>query len=133
MIVSVGVDVLSNREVGTLLRKHPRRAYEVIFSRNERDSAGRSGMSTVAYMATRFAAKEATLKVLGINSQVNYELRDIEILGARSLRVKLHGPLADYADSLGISRLSGSCSTDNTHSIAFIIGEGTWKKTLNQE
>lgn len=124
MIIGIGVDVLSNDKLTALLAKHPGRAQEVIFRRSEWSHQGPKRSPVEEYRATRFAAKEATLKALGIHDQVKYELNDIEIVGTDSVTVILHNRLAEYAKNLGIVCLRGGCTSHHDHSVAFIIGEG---------
>jgi len=74
-------------------------------------------------LAVRFAAKEATMKALGVGfTDINWI--DIEIVtdasGAPSL--KLHGRALQRFDELGLSHLKVSLSHSRENAIAMVVG-----------
>jgi phosphopantetheine--protein transferase-like protein len=138
MIIGIGVDVVPHGKIHKLWREHSVRAREVVFSSQELSeimpenaSAARSSATggpsltepQVRYLASRVAAKEATIKVLGLGVNVEYELSDIEVLGRAALTVKLSRGLSVYARTLGITTITGSASAADGYTISCIIGE----------
>jgi phosphopantetheine--protein transferase-like protein len=144
MINGVGVDVVEHTKILNLWLRHERRAREVVFSWNElremnldiRNMPDRSRdgnhastdpalltQNQVKYLASRFAAKEAAIKVLGLGIRIPYELSDIEVLGKTALRVKLSPDLADHARALGISLIAGTTWSAGSYTVSCLIGE----------
>jgi holo-[acyl-carrier protein] synthase len=78
--------------------------------------------NAIPSLAARFAAKEATMKALGIGMK-GLSWRDIEVLsnadGAPSLR--LHGRALKKSKEAGVTELSITLSHSKQHAIAFVI------------
>ena len=128
------MDIVSIEKVRSLWENHPLDVREVVFTPEELKtlksknimsarSLKRLTSHQARYLATRFAAKEATIKVLGLDCQTKYELKNIEVLGTGALTIRLTGVLHLSANLKGIRRLIGSCSSTKQEAIAIVIGE----------
>jgi phosphopantetheine--protein transferase-like protein len=134
MITSIGVDIVSRKKIAHLWEAHRERLRETVFADAELSeleeidprfcvTGQRLSSQALTYLATRFAAKEATLKVLRLHNEAAYELSDIEILGTESITVRLRGILARLASRLHITSFTGTVSWTPQHGYAFVIGE----------
>jgi holo-[acyl-carrier protein] synthase len=74
-------------------------------------------------LASQWAAKEATMKVLGVGLG-DIDLLDIEVatVDGCAPRIVLHGSARDRAKALGVGQLSASISHDRRVAIAFVVG-----------
>jgi holo-[acyl-carrier protein] synthase len=95
---SIGFDLLEIERLERALARRPRLA-ERLFTAGERRYAaarGRPGQ----HLAARFCAKEAVAKALGLSA---WSWRDVEVVSdGGAPAVKLHGAVAQRADSLGV-------------------------------
>lgn len=124
MIVGTGVDLVRTDRVRRLLRRFPKRFPERICGDSEweewqRDSRG------AAWLAKRFAAKEAAAKALGTGFRRGIRYRDIVIvhdaLGAPALQ--LAGEAARRASELGALTHHLSISDEKDLAMAFVVLE----------
>ncbi len=125
MIAGMGVDITSIEKVGSLWRDHRRRMADVVFTPEELQGLKSSKEATrreAAYLARLFALKEATIKALGIDGSVRYELSDIEVTGGEPPAIRLSGALNRHALRKNMRRFLGSCSSEKEFAIAFVIG-----------
>jgi holo-[acyl-carrier protein] synthase len=124
MIVGVGVDVVEIARVARALDRHPRFA-ERVFTKAEREASARRGVGAVAYLAKRWAAKEAVSKALGVGFS-GFAYTDIEVVNQRSgaPSVSLRGELGDWARSLGVLRWHLSLSDTDELAFANVVAEG---------
>lgn len=124
MIVGVGVDVVEIARVARALDRHPRFA-ERVFTKAEREASARRGAGAVAYLAKRWAAKEAVSKALGVGFS-GFAYTDIEVVNQRSgaPSVNLRGELGDWARSLGVLRWHLSLSDTDELAFANVVAEG---------
>ena len=92
MIIGMGADLVDIRRIERLLARHGPRFLEKIFTPAEQEAARGRG-DGAAFLARRFAAKEAAAKALGTGFRSGVGWRDIEVvrgdLGAPCLA--LHG------------------------------------------
>lgn len=91
MAAGVGIDLLEIDRLERALRRHPRLA-ERVFSAAERDYAAARARPG-RHLAARFAAKEATLKALGVAGGLG--LGQVEVLAGEPPRVRLSGRAAE--------------------------------------
>lgn len=100
-MVGVGIDVVDLDRFRAVLSRRPRLA-ERLFTDGERAYAGRQRDPT-RRLAARFAAKEATMKALGVGLGA-FAFRDVEVVrldsGAPALR--LGGRAKTLADQHGV-------------------------------
>lgn len=76
-------------------------------------------------LSTRFAAKEAVLKVLGTGIR-GVGLLDVEIVSEPEGRpvVVLHGPARSAADAVSLARIEVSLCHEDDYALAVAIGVG---------
>lgn len=120
MAVFVGLDLVDVESVGASIDAHGDRYLNRIYTEEERDECE---MDT-RKLATRFAAKEATLKALGPTDEP-VPWRSIEVVArhGRAMGVVLHGPALQLARRRGIEHLSLSLSGTGACAAAIVIGE----------
>ncbi|MCA0177942.1 MAG: holo-ACP synthase [Proteobacteria bacterium] len=107
MIVGIGNDVCDIRRIALVSgRKGERFARKVLGPDEWRVydyRRGRSAERGLAFLATRFSAKESFSKAIGLGLKVPMRLRDCEILNEPSGKpfIRLHGELAAWFESQG--------------------------------
>lgn len=133
MIAGLGTDLIEIERVRSALARHGERfaqrilgpaEYRIWLERRERSDA-----RGIAYLATRFAAKEALSKALGLGMVSPMSWRAAEILNAPSgaPQVVTHGELAAYVVARGL-RLSVSITDEQTMAMATVIAETSDKQ-----
>jgi holo-[acyl-carrier protein] synthase len=122
-LVGVGVDLVEVSRVRSAISRRPGFAARV-FTDAERDSPA-IGARAAQRLAARFAAKEATMKALGVGLGA-FALRDVEVLVdvAGAPTVVLHGAAGELAGRLGVHTLSVSLSHTATLATAVVVAEG---------
>jgi holo-[acyl-carrier protein] synthase len=128
VIFGVGTDVCDVRRVAaTLARRGDRFAekvlgpHEIEVFRARREKVEARGIS---YLATRFSAKEAFSKAIGLGMRMPMTWRDCEIVKAPSGKpfIKLHGALAEW---FAVRRLQAhvSVSDESDYAASFVVVE----------
>lgn len=122
MIAGTGVDIIEVERIARALERHPERFLHRVFTPGEIADCWPGEQHRTRRLAARFAAKEATLKALGIGLRgVNWT--DIEVvkdsLGKPELR--LTGRLAVLAAEQGISGLHLSLSHCKEYALAQVV------------
>ena len=117
----LGIDAVDVAHFARVLARRPR-LVERLFTETERDDANRVGRP-VERLAARFAAKEATMKVLGVGVGV-VSFRTIEISTSQSGEptLTLTGRAAVLARDRGLASLS--CSLTHTKTVAMAVVAG---------
>jgi holo-[acyl-carrier protein] synthase len=121
-LVGIGVDLVDVGRLRAAIERRPRLATRVF---TEAELATASGsVRADQRLAARFAAKEATMKALGVGLGA-FGLRDVEVVlserGAPSL--VLHGAAAALAAQLGAGVLHVSLSHTATAAGAVVVAE----------
>jgi len=123
-IVGVGVDIVEVDRVRRLIVRHGERFLRRVFTDQEVQYCQRAVHSAQRF-ATRFAAKEAVLKALGVGWQKGVSFREVEVrinkLGAPS--VELGGRALEISRSLSVERLFISLSHDRNYAVALAVAE----------
>ena len=102
MIVGIGTDLCDVRRIREALERRGDRFAEKVLGDREmavwRARSARSPVRGLRYLATRFAAKEAFSKAIGLGIHMPMTWRRCEILNAGSgqPQIVLHGDLADW-------------------------------------
>ncbi len=120
---SIGVDVILLRRMRDALETTGKVFVDHVFTQREQEAAARHA-DRIAYFATRFAAKEAVFKTLGIDwTGVAYT--DIEIVEGPHGEpcIVLHGRLADLAAERH-TRVAVSVSYDGGEAIGVALLSG---------
>ena len=121
-VVGVGIDLVDVARLRSAMARRPGFATRV-FTDRERDTPATGGRA-IERLAARFAAKEATMKALGVGLGA-FALRDVEVVvdegGRPSLR--LHGAAVERAGRLGVRSLVVSLSHTATLASAVVVAE----------
>lgn len=132
MIIGIGSDIIDIRRVALTLQKSGKRFKARVFTPAESALAeSRKGPKRIATYATRFAAKEAAAKALGLGFKNGISWRDIETLNTPEGKpvLTLHGEALKRLHALipeGMRpRLHVSLSDEYPHALAFVVIEAT--------
>ena len=128
MIFGVGTDVCDVRRVAATFARRGQRFAEKVLGPHEID-VFRSRLQKVeargvSYLATRFSAKEAFSKAIGMGMRMPMTWRDCEVLKAPGGKpyIRLHGRLAEWFDAQGlVAHVSVSDETD--YATTFVVVE----------
>ena len=128
MIHGIGTDVCDVRRIAATLERRGERFAERVLGPVEievfRRRRARAEARGIAYLATRFAAKEAFSKAIGLGMHAPMSWRDCEIVNAPGgrPRVALHGALADWFARRGLVA-HVSVSDEREVATAFVVVE----------
>lgn len=126
MIYGIGTDICDVRRIAQTLKKHPQRLPQRIFGPNEtavyNARSQRLPDRGMRYLASRFSAKEAFSKAIGLGIRTPMRWSDCEILNQRSGQpyIQLHGLLADWCAHKNLS-FSVSLSDETDYAVGFVI------------
>ena len=134
----VGVDLVRVADVAESLARFGDRYAARVFTPDEREYCRSDATQTAQRYAARFAAKEATLKVLRPACDDGVALQSIEIRRVTSgaCEVHLHGEALTLARRAGIAELSVSMSHEDEYATATVVarlrqGHGTTPHSTN--
>ena len=105
MIYGIGTDICDIRRIRASLARHGERFAQRILSDGElatwKERSARWPDRGVSYLATRFSAKEAFSKAIGLGMRMPMTWRDCEIAKAPSGKpeIVLHGALKNWFDA----------------------------------
>lgn len=121
-IVGIGTDIVDIARIGRLLKRHPERFAERILHPAELERF-RQVASKSAWLAKRFAAKEAVAKALGTGIGQDVRLQEIETRHNERGKpcLQLYGVTRAFADTLGVTTLELSVADERTHAVAFVV------------
>ena len=128
MIYGIGTDICDIRRMRQTLERRGERFAERVLGPHEievfRARRARVEARGVAYLATRFAAKEAFSKAIGLGMRMPMSWRACEVVRAASGKpgLVLHGSLAVWFESRGlVAHLTVSDEPD--YGVAFVVVE----------
>lgn len=130
MIYGVGTDVCDVRRIAVTLARRGERFAERVLGPHELEvfRARRAKLDArgTAYLATRFAAKEAFSKAIGLGMRMPMTWRDCEVVKAASgqPQIRLHGALATWFAARGLVA-HVSVSDESDYATAFVVVEQT--------
>ncbi|MBI3367131.1 MAG: holo-ACP synthase [Burkholderiales bacterium] len=130
MIHGIGTDICDIRRIrATLERRGERFAEKVLGAREiEVFRARRAKVEArgVSYLATRFSAKEAFSKAIGLGLRSPMTWRACEILNAPSGKpeIVLSGALAEWFSARGL-RAQVTVSDESDYAVSFVVVETT--------
>lgn len=128
MIYGVGTDICDVRRIAaTFARRGERFAERVLGPREiEVFRARRAKVEArgISYLATRFSAKEAFSKAIGLGMRMPMTWRDCEIVKAPSGKpqIRLHGALAAWFDALQL-QAHVSVTDETDYAASFVVVE----------
>ncbi|WP_298219200.1 holo-ACP synthase [Halothiobacillus sp.] len=127
MILGIGTDLVEIDRLAKSYARYGDRLVHRILGVSERVAAPASDSPRfTAWLAKRFAAKEAAVKALGTGFSGGISLHDIQTIhdehGAPEL---IFGGLAQQRlDEIGAVRVHLSISDERSHALAFVVIEG---------
>lgn len=128
MIYGIGTDICDIRRIEATLARRGERFAEKVLGPDElqvfRARRARAEARGVRYLATRFSAKEAFSKAIGLGLHLPMRLPDCQILNEASGRpvLKLSGPLADWFAALALSG-QVTLSDESDYAVSFVVVE----------
>ena len=128
MIYGIGTDVCDIRRIAATLERRGDRFAEKVLGPHEIEvfRARRAKLEArgVAYLATRFAVKEAFAKAIGLGLCMPMTWRDCEVVTAASgqPQIRLHGALAMWFAARGLIA-HVSLSDESDVATAFVVIE----------
>ncbi len=125
MNVRFGLDLTSVSSIQDGLTAHGDRYLARIYTPGEIETSRSAGRIEPRRLAEKFAAKEATLKVLPAADE-GLDFRSIELVDDRStgrLELVMHGRAAELAAASGVTRLAVSVASDDRLAAAAVVAE----------
>ena len=128
MIFGVGTDICDVRRIATTLARRGERFAEKVLGPHEieifRARRARVEARGVSYLATRFSAKEAFSKAIGLGMRMPMTWRDCEVVKAPSGKpqIRLHGALAAWFDARHL-QAHVSVTDETDYAASFVVVE----------
>jgi holo-[acyl-carrier protein] synthase len=123
MIVGIGSDIVNINRIESAINYYGDKFLQRIFTQSERNYCDKSfGERRIIRYANRFAAKEATLKAIGIKSGISWQ--DIEVVNDANGKPFLRLSGGAHNNALQLANpynLHLSLSDDSPYSVAFVI------------
>ena len=126
MIFGVGTDIIDVRRIEAALARHGERFALRVLGPAElpvwRERGARQPKRGVRYLATRFCAKEAFAKAVGLGLHTPMSWRACEIVNAPGgqPQIRLHGALRDWCSARGL-QVQLSLSDETDYATAFVV------------
>lgn len=124
MILGLGIDVAELDRIQETLARFGERFLQKILTADEQARVP-AGNTAAAFVAARFAAKEAAVKALGTGFRDGISPRDVEVRSLASGQPVLHlgGAAATRAQALGVRRCHLSLTHGRQTAAAVVILE----------
>jgi holo-[acyl-carrier protein] synthase len=128
LIYGVGTDLCDIERIAAALARHGERFAARVLGPHEievfRERRARVEARGVAYLATRFSAKEAFSKAIGLGMRMPMTWRACEVVKAASGKpeLRLHGALREWFDARRLAA-SVSVSDESRYACAFVVVE----------
>ena len=128
MIYGIGTDICDVRRIRASLARHGDRFAEKVLADGElatwRARSARWPERGVRYLATRFSAKEAFSKAIGLGLHMPMTWRHCEVTNLPSGQptIVLHGALQDWFDARGL-RCHLSVTDESDYAASFCVVE----------
>lgn len=128
MIYGIGTDICDIRRIRDTLARRGERFAEKVLGPHEievfRERRAKVEARGVAYLATRFSAKEAFSKAIGMGMRMPMTWRDCEIVKAPSGKpeIRLHGALAAWFEARGL-QAHVTVSDESEYAASFVVVE----------
>lgn len=124
MIVGIGSDIARVARFETAMTRHGERFAARILGPNEQRRFVEHPQPA-AFLAKRFAAKEAFVKALGLGLRQGIQWGEIEVLNDTLGKpfFQLHGVAAQRAAAAGVDKSHVSLSDEAEYAVAFVVLE----------
>ena len=128
MIYGIGTDICDVRRIAAAYARRGDRFADKILGPHESEvflsRQARAATRGISYLATRFSAKEAFSKAIGLGMRTPMTWRDCEIVNAPSGKpqLRLHGALAVWFDARGL-QAHVSITDETDYAASFVVVE----------
>ncbi len=128
MIFGIGIDICDIRRLRATLERRGDRFAQKVLGPAELQvfhaRRARAEVRGIAYLATRFSAKEAFSKAIGMGMRMPMTWRACEILNHPSGQpyIRLHGTLADWFTERGL-RAHVTVTDETDYAATFVVVE----------
>ena len=128
MIYGIGTDICDIRRIAAVLQRRGERFVERVLGPEEQRvfayRHARAERRGVSYLATRFSAKEAFSKAIGLGMRMPMTWRDCEILNAANGKpeIRVHGELAQWMQQRRL-RAHVSVTDESDYATTFVVVE----------
>ena len=128
MIYGVGSDICDVRRIAAAFARRGERFAEKVLGRHEievfRARHAKVAARGISYLATRFSAKEAFSKAIGLGLRSPMTWRDCEVVKAPSGKpqIRLHGALAVWFEAHHL-QAHVSVSDETDYAASFVVVE----------
>ena len=128
MIYGIGTDICDIRRIRASLEKHGERFAQKVLSDNElktyRARSARWPERGVRYVATRFSAKEAFSKAIGMGMRMpmTWRLCEVAKLPSGQPTIVLHGVLKEWFEAKGLTA-HVSVSDESDYATSYVVVE----------
>ena len=128
MIYGIGTDICDIRRISASLEKHGERFAQKVLSDNElktyRTRSERWPERGVRYVATRFSAKEAFSKAIGMGMRMpmTWRLCEVAKLPSGQPTLVLHGVLKEWFEAKGLTA-HVSVSDESDYATSYVVVE----------
>ncbi len=128
MIYGIGTDICDIRRIRASLEKHGERFAQKVLSDNEMNTyrvrSERWPERGVRYVATRFSAKEAFSKAIGMGMRMpmTWRLCEVAKLPSGQPTLVLHGVLKEWFEAKGLSA-HVSVSDESDYATSYVVVE----------
>ena len=120
-ILGIGTEIVECVRIAKMIETHGEQFLERVYTADEIEYCVRSATSS-RHFATRWAAKEATMKAMRCRHQ-GVRWTDIEVVLHRDdgPQIEIGGIAATCAEELGITRFHISLGACRTHATAYVL------------
>jgi holo-[acyl-carrier protein] synthase len=128
MIYGIGTDICDITRIAKALKRHGERFAQRVLGPQEievfRTRRAKVEARGVAYLATRFSAKEAFSKAIGLGMRSPMTWQSCEVVKAASGKpeIRLHGALLEWFASRRLTA-QVSVSDESSYACAFVVVE----------
>ena len=128
MIYGIGTDICDVRRIAATLARRGDRFAQRVLGAHEIEvfhlRRSRAEARGISYLATRFSAKEAFSKAIGLGMRMPMRWRDCEVVKGTSGKpqIRLHGELADWFEARGL-RAHVSLTDETDYAASFVVVE----------
>jgi holo-[acyl-carrier protein] synthase len=128
LIYGIGTDICDIRRIRESLDRHGERFAQKILSEAElatwKSRSARRARASVRYLATRFSAKEAFSKAIGLGMRMpmTWRLCEVGKLPSGQPVIVLHGGLKDWFEARGLTA-QVSVTDESDYAASFVVVE----------
>lgn len=129
MILGIGTDLVQISRIAVALARWGEKFASKILAESELAQFRMN--PNAAFLAKRFAAKEAVAKALGTGMRLGVNFPQIAVVGKPGYRPKISmtGAAAERARSMGVVSSHLSLSDEQEYALAFVVLEGLGGKS----